>query len=245
MKPWPADVTAAVLAGGLGTRLRSVVQDRPKVLAPVRGRPFLTYLLDQLGDQGIRKVVLLTGYQADQVRETLGECHGDLALAYSEEPAPLGTAGALANALRLLTSSTVLLLNGDSYCAPCLEQVWDAHAHSQCDISLVLARVADSARFGTVQATPDGKVLGFEEKRSTGGPGWINAGIYLINRALIGQISCNSPSSLERDWFPRWARERRFRSVRTPAAFLDIGTPESYAQAEAFLGPGRMQSCHS
>jgi D-glycero-alpha-D-manno-heptose 1-phosphate guanylyltransferase len=238
-------VSVAILAGGFGTRLRSVVADRPKVLAPVHGRPFLTYLLDQLASQGIRQVVLLTGYQSVQVHEALGQCYAGLALSYSDEPAPLGTAGALANALPLLTTPTILLLNGDSYCAVRLEELCDFHSRDHCDLSVVLARVPDSARFGTVEAAAGGRVLGFAEKRSAGGPGWINAGIYLINRSLIEEIPRGRPSSLERDWFPRWVRQRRFCSLCTRAAFLDIGTPESYQQAETFLVPRRMQSCHS
>ena len=110
------DVTAAILAGGLGTRLRPAVADRPKVLAPVGGRPYLTYLLDQLAGAGVREVVLLTGYAADEVRDALGDRYGRMRLRYSVEPAPLGTAGALRLALPLLAAPAVLLLNGDSYC---------------------------------------------------------------------------------------------------------------------------------
>src|SRR5688500_791882 len=105
-------VTGAILAGGLGTRLRPVISDRPKVLADVHGRPYLTYLLDQLSDAGVREVVLLTGHGAGLVRSALGDAHGGLLLRYSPEPAPLGTAGALRLALPLLSSPAVLLLNG-------------------------------------------------------------------------------------------------------------------------------------
>src|SRR5439155_10529669 len=109
-----AELTAAILAGGLGTRLWTVVHNQPKVLAKVHGRPYLTYLLDQLAPCGIGEVVLLTGYLAAQVQQTLGERYAGLQLTYSAEPAPLGTAGALGNALPHLTSPTILLMNGDS-----------------------------------------------------------------------------------------------------------------------------------
>src|SRR5438105_3788922 len=109
-------VSAAILAGGLGTRLRPAVADRPKVLAPIHGRPYLTFLLDQLADAFIEEVVLLTGFQAGQVRRTLGETYAGMRLLYSEEPAPLGTAGAVRWALDKLSLPTILLLNGDSYC---------------------------------------------------------------------------------------------------------------------------------
>src|SRR5579875_1683774 len=102
------DVTAAILAGGLGMRLRSRIADRPKVLALVHGRPYLTYLLDQLAGAGVRTVVLLTGYRAEQVRSTLGDNYAGLSLTYSCEPSPLGTAGAIRRALPYLSSSTIL-----------------------------------------------------------------------------------------------------------------------------------------
>ena len=110
-------ITAAVLAGGLGTRLRPTVADRPKVLAPVGGRPDLAYLLDQLDAVGIGEVVLLTGYRAEQVRAAFGESYSGIRLRDSAEPVPLGTGGAARRALPLLSAPTILLLNGDSYCA--------------------------------------------------------------------------------------------------------------------------------
>ena len=109
-------VTAAILAGGLGTRLRSVVKDRPKVLAEIRGVPFLTYLLDQLAAAGVRDVVLCTGYMGEQVRSAFGDSYGGMCLSYSQESSPLGTAGALRLALPLFKSSSVLVMNGDSFC---------------------------------------------------------------------------------------------------------------------------------
>jgi D-glycero-alpha-D-manno-heptose 1-phosphate guanylyltransferase len=126
------EITGAILAGGLGTRLRSVVSDRPKVLALVRGKPFLAYLLDQLGEAGIRRVVLLTGYKGEQIEETFGSRYGDIQLEYSAETEPLGTAGALRLALPKLfaaptsngdqAAGTVLMLNGDSFCAADLNE---------------------------------------------------------------------------------------------------------------------------
>jgi NDP-sugar pyrophosphorylase family protein len=230
-----ADVTGAILAGGLGSRLRPVVADRPKVLAPVRGRPYLTYLLDQLAGAGVRRVVLLTGYLAKQVRAALGDSYAGLRLVYSPEPAPLGTAGALRLALPDLTSPTVLLLNGDSCCRAPLADFWDCHRRRAADASLVLTRVEDCSRFGRVRVAPDGRVRGFEEKRSAGGAGWVNAGVYLIGRALIEAIPAGRPTSLERDLFPAWAADRRLFAYPSAAPFLDIGTPESYRLAETFF----------
>jgi D-glycero-alpha-D-manno-heptose 1-phosphate guanylyltransferase len=112
----PSEVTAAVLAGGLGTRLRSVVDDRPKVLAQVHARPFLMFLLDQLAAADFRSVVLCTGYLGEQIQRTFGETYKCLRILYSQEPKPLGTGGALRFALPQITSDPVLVLNGDSFC---------------------------------------------------------------------------------------------------------------------------------
>ncbi|HEY7326870.1 MAG TPA: nucleotidyltransferase family protein [Gemmataceae bacterium] len=230
-----ADVTAAILAGGLGTRLRSRIADRPKVLAPVGGQPYLAYLLDQVADAGVRTVVLLTGYLADQIRSTFGDRYRGLRLMYSPEPSPLGTAGAVRLALPYLTSSTILLLNGDSYCAASLPEFWEYHQRQAADLSLVLTEVEDCSRYGCVHRGSDGRVSRFEEKNSAGGAGWVNAGIYLMNRSLIEEIPVDVPMSLERDMCPLWADGKRCFGFPSQGRFLDIGTPESYAQAEAFF----------
>ncbi|HKI38700.1 MAG TPA: nucleotidyltransferase family protein [Gemmataceae bacterium] len=230
------DVSVAILAGGLGTRLRSVVSDRPKVLAPVGGRPYLTYLLDQLASAAIPEVVLLAGYGAGQIRDALGETYGPMRLVYSVEPAPLGTAGALRLALPHLPSSTVLLLNGDSYCDVDLGAFRRCHRGGA---SLALARVPDASRFGQVRVGRDGRVIRFEEKGAADGPGWVNAGIYLLDRSLIEEIPPRRPTSLERDLLPGWVLARCVRGFRCGGRFLDIGTPQSYAEAEDFFRPGR------
>ncbi len=134
------DVTAAILAGGLGTRLRSAVPDRPKVLAPVAGRPFLAHLLDRLVRASVRDVVLLAGHAADQVYAAFGDHHAGMRLTYSAEPAPLGTAGAVRHALPLLRSENILLMNGDSYYDADLAAFRRSHAEEPSAFGMVLAR---------------------------------------------------------------------------------------------------------
>jgi NDP-sugar pyrophosphorylase family protein len=229
------DFTAAILAGGLGTRLRPVVADRPKVLAPVGGRPYLTYLLDQLAGAPVREVVLLTGHGADQVRRALGESYAGLRLVYSAEPAPLGTGGALRHALPHLSAPAVLLLNGDSYCDVDLEAFARFHRTGPGGASLVLVRVPDASRFGQVRLGHTGRVLRFEEKGATRGPGWVSAGVYLLDRALVAESPPGRPISLERDLLPQWVARRLVRGFRCGGRFLDIGTPQSYAEAEPFF----------
>jgi NDP-sugar pyrophosphorylase family protein len=230
-----AGATAAILAGGLGTRLRGVVADRPKVLAEVRGRPFLAFLLDQLRAAGVGRAVLCTGYRGEQVRAAFGDRHGSLDLAYSQEPLPLGTGGALRRALPLLPSDPILVLNGDSFCDADLEGFWNWHLSQRAAASLLLVRVPDTARYGRVQVQEDGRVLRFEEKADAGGPGWINAGIYLLRRSLVLEVPQGCTVSLERELFPAWIG-RGLCGHASAGRFLDIGTPESYALAEQFFG---------
>ena len=233
-----AEVTAAILAGGLGTRLRSAIGDRPKVLASIHNRPYLTYLLDHLASAAVREVVLLTGYQADQVSRALGATYRGMRLVYSPEPAPLGTGGALRWALPWLTAPVVLLMNGDSYCDVDFTAFWDFHHRKAADLSLVLAEVVDASRYGKARMARGGQVVRFGEKEHGGAGGWINAGIYLLKRALIEDIPAGRTVSLERDLFPAWAsRGRRVYGYRCGGRFIDIGTPESLAEAEAFFRP--------
>ncbi len=228
-------VTAAILAGGLGTRLRSAVADRPKVLAPVAGRPFAAYLLDSLAAAGVRRAVLLTGFRGDQVRLTLGNRFGEMELAYSEEASPLGTGGALRAALDQLDSDTIILLNGDSYCRVGLAAFLAFHRRRRAEASMALVRVENAARFGRVTTALGGRVTAFAEKEATRRPGWINAGVYLLKRSLISEIPTDRPISLERDLLPGWIRRRTVYGRRGREPFLDIGTPKSYAAAADFL----------
>ena len=230
-----SDITAAILVGGLGTRLRTVVSDRPKVLASVRGRPFLAFLLDQLVEARVRDVVLCVGYKAEQVREVFGAGYKTLLLAYSFEPEPMGTAGALRMAIRLFTSSPVLVMNGDSYCDADLNafRAWhDARRLQR------LASIDLGPGNRPVRTSPDrrlGHVTCFEEKGGVAGPGWINAGIYLIDRDLLQSIPAGRSVSLEREVFPGWIG-RNLHGFSSPGKFLDIGTPESYALTDGFFG---------
>jgi NDP-sugar pyrophosphorylase family protein len=234
-----AGVTAAILAGGLGTRLRSVMADRPKVLAEIRGRPFLAYLLDILAGAGVRYVVLCTGYLGGQVRSGFGDSYGSLRLVYSQESSPLGTAGALRLALPLFKSDPVLVMNGDSFCETNLRAFWAWHCARGAEATLLLTQIPDTKRYGRVQVDADGFVLSFDEKDDTCGPGWINAGIYLLNHRLLLRIPTNSAVSLEQEVFPAWIG-RGLYGYRSEGRFLDIGTPEAYAVAERFFASEKL-----
>jgi D-glycero-alpha-D-manno-heptose 1-phosphate guanylyltransferase len=226
-------VSCAVLAGGLGTRLRSVVADRPKVLAEVAGRPFLAHLLDQLHHSGADGVVLLTGFGAEHVAAAFGTSYRGMTLRYSVEPEPLGTGGAVRHAAEQFTRESVLLLNGDSFCAVDLGGLV-ATARRAERVGLALAHVEDVSRYGAVVLGPAGAVTGFAEKGGGVRPGWINAGIYRIPRTLIDDIPPGRPVSLEREVLPRWVTFPGIRGV-PGGRFIDIGTPESFAAADTFF----------
>jgi NDP-sugar pyrophosphorylase family protein len=232
-------ITAVILAGGLGTRLRSVVGEQAKVLARVAGRPFLAYLLDQLAEAGVRLAVLCTGYKAEAIASTFGTSYREMELTYSRETVPLGTAGALQQARSLVGSDPVLVLNGDSYCAADLGAFLAWHRDHRAAASLLLAEVDNTTRFGRVEVDAGGAVLGFTEKAPSSSPGWINAGVYLLGDSVLRALSPVAPRSLEREVFPAWIG-RGLTGYRSSGSFIDIGTPESYAKAEhLFAGRGR------
>jgi NDP-sugar pyrophosphorylase family protein len=237
----PARVPVAILAGGLGTRLRPAIGERPKVLAEIDGRPFAAYLLDQLAAAGFRDVVLCVGWQAERVEETLGRTHGPLRLRYSRETAPLGTAGALRLALPALAGEVVLVMNGDSYCGADLAAAGRWHGEQGSEATLLLVEVPDTTRYGRVELAEDGAICRFVEKQDAAGTGWINAGIYFLARSRVEAIAPGAALSLEHDVFPAWVGHG-LRGLRTHARFLDIGTPGSYAGASAFFRAEGMTS---
>ena len=232
-----SDIMAVILAGGLGTRLRPVFSDMPKVLAEVLGRPFLTYLLDQLSSAGAREIILCTGYMGNRVQEVYGDVYKSSHLLYSQEKEPLGTGGALRLALPLLKSDHVLVMNGDSYIRVDLSCYVDWFFRIDRKASLLLAKVPDTSRYGMVKVEKDESVSIFEEKEEVKGSGWINAGVYLMETSLLTSISSGKTFSLEREFFPSLVDNGLF-GYRSKGRFIDIGTPESYATAENFFSFG-------
>jgi D-glycero-alpha-D-manno-heptose 1-phosphate guanylyltransferase len=227
-----ANITAVILAGGLGTRLRSIVPDKPKVLAELGGRPFIEYLLDQLALEGVKSVVLCTGYLGDQVQTQLGTTHKNMTLRYSCELQPLGTGGALRLALPIIESDTILVLNGDSYCDVRLNEFAEWHAYRDSSATILLSRTNDTRRYGRVDVDDEGHILRFSEKTESQDPGWINAGIYLLQRDVIDSIPCGLNVSIERKVFPHWVN-RGLYGFRTESRLWDIGVPDAYAEATA------------
>lgn len=223
-----------ILAGGVGSRLRSVVSDRPKCLAEINGRPFLSYLLDQLGAAEVRDVILSTGYRADQVEAAFGNQHGPITLRYSREETPLGTGGGVRRALSLCCHDHVLVINGDSFLDLDWRDFFGWFDPARMQVGMALAWLEDCRRFGQVVIGDAGEVTEFREKNENAPPGWINAGIYLINKSLLAGFPAPEAFSLERDFFPAQLG-RGFYAKGYRCRFIDIGTPETYRAAEEFF----------
>jgi NDP-sugar pyrophosphorylase family protein len=242
MADTPSSTTALVLCGGLGTRLRPVTGALPKGLAPVEGRPFLDYMFRYLHGQGVRDVVLCTGYAADQVEAACGDgSPWGLQVRYSREAQPLGTGGAAKLAEPLIASDPFFLLNGDSLVHADLGRLARFHRDKRAKISMVLVHVADKSPFGAVRRGEGDSVAGFSEK-GQGGPGWINGGIYLIDRSVLADLPAGEPVSIEKEVFPRYAANGLY-GMEAAGSFIDIGTPESYARAASVLAGGPEGGC--
>ena len=219
---------AIILAGGLGTRLRSIVSDRPKVMAQVAGRPFLEHLVLSLQSFGITHVLFSVGYLRQVIIDYFqdGQAWG-LSFDYSIEEAPLGTGGALRQCLPWISHDPVLVLNGDSYCGVNLTDYGSWYHETERVGALVLTKVSHAERFGQVEWTPEYGISGFHEKTSMKGPRWINAGVYLFSPRFIFQIPKGERVSLERDVLPKWVGHGLW-GFPSVAPFVDLGTPEGY-----------------
>ncbi len=234
MEPKLAGMTAAILAGGLGTRLRPVVSNCAKVLADIDGRPFVQFILDQLSVSGVKSVVLCAGYKGAELEKTLSPSHAGLHLAFSQETAPLGTAGALRRALPFMNSDPVLVLNGDSFCTGDIARLLDRHLEKRAAASIMLVHQEDTRSYGRVDTDADGRVVAFREKSDLKEPGWVNAGVYILSREVLQSIPEDRQVSLEKETFPAWI-DRGLYGFQSGGALIDIGTPERYAAAPEFF----------
>jgi D-glycero-alpha-D-manno-heptose 1-phosphate guanylyltransferase len=229
----PSDSTAVLLVGGMGTRLRSVVPSVPKPLAAVGDRSFLELLIRQIRYQGIRRIVMCTGFLAEQIENKFGDGRAwEVSIEYSHEEQPLGTAGALKLAQRHLEGvPEFLVLNGDSFLEADFDQLIRLNHERNGLATMAVVRLEDTGRYGTVRVDADGRLVGFAEKTEAGVADWINAGVYVFTSAIFEHIP-QGEASLERDVFPRII-EHGVYAAEQRGMFIDIGTPEDYARAQA------------
>jgi len=214
---------AIVLAGGLGTRLQSVVSDVPKPMAPVEGKPFLAYILSYLKKNGITKVILSVGYKYEIIENYFGNQYNEIELVYSVEDEPLGTGGAIKKALGRVSSNEVYIINGDTFFDIDLKAL-ELNGKSQ--ISMALKTMYNFDRYGCVEHDTQGNVTNFKEK-SFFEKGDINGGIYLVKRDVLSNFPLKDKFSFES------FMEENFQKLKITAEvfedyFIDIGIPQDY-----------------
>ena len=225
---------AIVLAGGLGTRIQAVLPGTPKCMAVVNGKPFLTYVLNYLADQGINKAILSVGYLKDQIINYFGGDYKSLKIEYAIENEPLGTGGAVKLSFGFCKQDEVIVLNGDTCFFPDLKAMEDLHFAATADITIAVKQMTDTARYGLVRTDQSGRISDFREKELASGEGLINGGIYLINRKIVNTFS-GQKFSLENDIFKKSCSEFKMQAFKSDAFFLDIGIPEDYIKAQTMI----------
>jgi NDP-sugar pyrophosphorylase family protein len=221
-----------VLCGGQGTRLQSVLGDRPKGLASISGRAFLDILVDELLAQGFRRLVLCTGYGAEQIERHFSR-RIDAEFVFSAEPAPLGTGGAVRHALPLVHAEAFAVVNGDSFCRVAYAELFRLHSRSRAAASVVLTPETGRSDVGFAELAADGRVTSFNEKQAR--TPLVNAGIYAFARELIERQPAGAAFSLERELLPQAIRAGACYGHVVPGPLVDIGTPERYLAAQVSL----------
>ena len=236
---------AILLCGGLGTRLRSVVSDRPKPMADIAGKPFLHYLVKMLSESGVKHLIFALGYMGEQIEAYFqsGEDYG-LSISYSYEDSPLGTGGAIRNALSNVSGENVLVLNADTYFHTDYESLLREQLKNKAAMTIASRKIEDISRYGAILKDESGRILRWNEKMSSDRaeapcPGEINGGIYVMQKSLIEKIP-EGKQSLENDCIPAWLEDGLYlQAIPSDGYFMDIGIPEDYAQFKEDVESGK------
>lgn len=223
---------AIVIAGGFGTRLRQIIADVPKPMAPIAGRPFLEILLNSLARKGFKRVILSLGFMAEKISSYFGKQHAGMELIYVVENQPLGTGGGVRLAMEKMTTDHVFVFNGDTFLdleVDDVEHQWQLRHNP-----IIVAReVPETSRYGRLIV--DGYVAkGFVEKGVVGS-GLINAGCYALMRGQLDCFPVAQSFSLEVDFLSHAINRGEFDVFTTNGKFIDIGVPEDYARAQTML----------
>ncbi len=227
-----------ILAGGMGTRLRPVVQDIPKPMASIDGLPFLSFLFNYLTDYHVERAVLSVGYQHQTIQTFFSKRYSNIQIEYAVEDTPLGTGGAVKHAVQAIEGDSFYLMNGDTFFDVDLDAMAKAHQLFDNDITIAVRFTGDAGRYGTVQLD-DTRVTGFSEKQQASS-GYINGGVYIINRRAFDAIRETS-FSLEKDVLEKHAKDLKIGAFKSDGYFIDIGIPEDYKRAQKEL-PKRIGS---
>ncbi len=236
LTPSEPDITAVVFCGGFGTRLREVLPDKPKVLAEINGVPFVHYLLRKIEKSGCKKVILCTGYLAEQIESLLGNKFGELSIVYSKESNPMGTGGALRNAEQYITTKYALVMNGDSFVECDFRDYYYWHIKVGAKISMIVKKTLDTSRYGSLSLNEGDRITKFQEKvcSSEIEGKFVNVGVYLMDHRILQKIPQKVPLSLEKEVFPNLLSDGVF-GYRIEGYFIDIGTPQSLVEAQEYF----------
>ncbi len=215
----------------MGTRLRSVVSDVPKPMAPVAGKPFLQHLLDDLYNQRIKHIVLSIGYKGETIQGYFGSSYRNMKISYSVEDSPLGTGGAVKKALPLFQGTPFYLFNGDTLFKADLWQMEKDFKEKNAAAVIAIKKMRNFDRYGTVVSDSSGKIISFEEKKPTS-EGWINGGVYLLHEKLFPS-SLSGKFSLEKEILEPLVKQGDIYAVPSPGYFIDIGIPTDYEKAQS------------
>lgn len=229
---------AIILAGGMGKRLRSVITDLPKPMAPIAGNPFLWYLLSYLNKYPIQKAILSVGYRYEMIQAFVGKRFAGMEIDYAVEEAPLGTGGGIRLALTKVNSERVLILNGDTFFSVDFMELAALHVSQNADLTLALKPMSHFERYGNV-ITDGTRITGFEEKKATNS-GKINGGVYLMNTNLLDDFGIGEKFSFENDFLEKYVTRLNFQGLISETYFIDIGVPEDYLTAQMEL-PGKVK----
>lgn len=224
---------AIVLAGGFGTRLRSVVSDVPKPMAPIcDGKPFLKYILDVLQNNNVEHVVLSTAYMSEVIEKYFGDKYKDIFIDYSVENTPLLTGGAIKKSLTFCHDENVVVLNGDTFFDVNLQEMMLQHKQSNAEITMALKMLKNIDRYGTVTLSGS-KITNFNEKKQMPS-GYINGGIYCIKKELLDYMH-ETIFSFEKDVLEKYVHKNMINGYVSDGYFIDIGVPEDYLRAKEYF----------
>lgn len=225
--------TAIILAGGMGTRLKTIISDLPKPMAPIMNVPFLTYQLNYLKHFGIKKVIFSVGYLSEKIIAHYNQSFENISIEYSIEKNPLGTGGGIRMAMSNLNEDLVLILNGDSFFDLNLEQFYNLHLEQKAEFSLALRYVNNSERYGNIEFNSSNQITSFIEKNQLNQSGYINAGVYILSKKLYLQNTKPDINfSIEKDFFEKQLNQLIIKGFEFKDYFIDIGIPEDYLKAQ-------------
>ncbi|CAN5399333.1 nucleotidyltransferase family protein [soil metagenome] len=225
---------AIILAGGLGTRLRSAVPDLPKCMAPVNGKPFIAFVIDYLQQQGVEKFIFSLGYKHEAITRFINDQYPTLNVQYSIEEEPLGTGGAIKLASKKATEKNIIATNGDTIFKIDAVNLYGFHAMCGADCTLSLKPMQNFDRYGVVELNKDYSIRSFKEKQQYD-EGLINGGIYALNTTKFLQEGLPDKFSFEKDYLEALFTQRRMYGVVQDEYFIDIGIPEDYTRAQIEL----------